>query len=566
MPHLVLLRLLRVLLAAVLAAGALVATQSTATAADPDHALSGTVSLAGGGSVPDARTSVRVQRSVSQGWLDVKGAWADEAGAFSFTLPAGTYRVVLVANRHGEMVVGPFDLTADRVLPHVELQRLPVVTGTVVLSDGLSPLDAGAFVRAWGPGDRVADSADPGADGSFVLDLAPGTYELEVSAEGYMRARIPLTVQGSQEIPPIRLTRLVRLSGRVVAPDAACCTVGVDVLDVAGGPVARGHVVDDSGTYWVDVVPGRYRLVHRAGGYASRTVEVEVVAGADVALAPVRLVPDADALRNVQRPSFAGDAVVGRRLTASAGTWSHPGATLSYQWLADGRPVVGATAADFVPTTAHAGHAITLEVTAVLPDADPVVARAARAALVVHGPARLRGTPRLVGALRVGSTVRVGGAAPAQPGTSTRYEWFVDGRVVRGATGAALLLRPEHVGRRISARAHLSAHAYSPAVEPVAAPATRVAAGVLTVRSAPRVEGTPRVGSRLVAVPGTYAPSSVKVRYQWFAGGRRIAGATKRTFRPVTAQRGRRLAVRVTVSAPGYRTRAVTTRPTRIVR
>ncbi|WP_157529874.1 N-acetylmuramoyl-L-alanine amidase [Microtetraspora niveoalba] len=49
------------------------------------------------------------------------------------------------------------------------------------------------------------------------------------------------------------------------------------------------------------------------------------------------------AVLNTAPPAVTGVAKIGRRLTASPGTWSPEAATVAYQWLRDGVPVEGAT-------------------------------------------------------------------------------------------------------------------------------------------------------------------------------------------------------------------------------
>ncbi len=87
----------------------------------------------------------------------------------------------------------------------------------------------------------------------------------------------------------------------------------------------------------------------------------------------------------------------------------------------------------------------------------------------------------------------------------------------------------------------------------------RVVLGLATFRETPRVLGAARVGRVLTADPGTVAPSTATVTYQWLRSGLPIAGATARTYllRPVDV--GHRVAVRVTLTAPHWapaRTRA----------
>lgn len=77
---------------------------------------------------------------------------------------------------------------------------------------------------------------------------------------------------------------------------------------------------------------------------------------ADAAVLPT--LPDTDAPPvNTVAPAITGDAEVGETLTCSAGTWTGdptPSAA-AFQWLRDGRPINGATAATYELAAADLG-------------------------------------------------------------------------------------------------------------------------------------------------------------------------------------------------------------------
>lgn len=81
----------------------------------------------------------------------------------------------------------------------------------------------------------------------------------------------------------------------------------------------------------------------------------------------------------------------------------------------------------------------------------------------------------------------------------------------------------------------------------------------LVKTSAPSITGTAKVGSTLTANRGVWVSSSgsppsasIVYRYQWLANGGAIAGATASTYTPNTSMTGKRISVKVTVSASGY--------------
>ena len=67
---------------------------------------------------------------------------------------------------------------------------------------------------------------------------------------------------------------------------------------------------------------------------------------------------------NTVRPTVAGTAKVGKRLTARVGTWTPRPASYAYQWLRGTTPIRGATHAGYVPVRADGGKRVTVRVVA----------------------------------------------------------------------------------------------------------------------------------------------------------------------------------------------------------
>ena len=80
------------------------------------------------------------------------------------------------------------------------------------------------------------------------------------------------------------------------------------------------------------------------------------------------------------------------------------------------------------------------------------------------------------------------------------------------------------------------------------------------------ITGKARVGRKLTArMTGCPAATAVG-SYQWFAGGKPIAGADKATYKIKRSKLGKRITVRVTISAPGYLPAERVSPPTKKVR
>lgn len=71
-----------------------------------------------------------------------------------------------------------------------------------------------------------------------------------------------------------------------------------------------------------------------------------------------------EAPANTVEPAITGTPQEGQVLTASDGTWTgDPEPTFTYQWLADGEPIVGATADTYTPVTGDVDAMISVAVT-----------------------------------------------------------------------------------------------------------------------------------------------------------------------------------------------------------
>ncbi|GAA2105963.1 hypothetical protein [Brevibacterium salitolerans] len=80
------------------------------------------------------------------------------------------------------------------------------------------------------------------------------------------------------------------------------------------------------------------------------------------------------------------------------------------------------------------------------------------------------------------------------------------------------------------------------------------------------ISGTAKVGSTLTAAAGTWQPDSVTLSYQWLRSGTAIKDATRKTYTLTAADKGRKISVRVTGSAPDASSATVTSAPTPAVK
>lgn len=146
----------------------------------------------------------------------------------------------------------------------------------------------------------------------------------------------------------------------------------------------------------------------------------------------------------------------------------------------------------------------------------------------------------------------------AEPTVTTDFQWYRDGVAVDGATGPSYDLDgfDNGWGAEISVRA-VPAGFWATSDVIASAPVTVVNTSPFD-RRAPALAGTPVVGQRLGASPGSWAPvlsdgpttHAYTHTYQWFRGTTPIAGATGTSYVATAADFGTRLRVRVTADRP----------------
>jgi len=79
--------------------------------------------------------------------------------------------------------------------------------------------------------------------------------------------------------------------------------------------------------------------------------------------------------------------------------------------------------------------------------------------------------------------------------------------------------------------------------------------------STPAISGTPKAGITLTAKTGTWTTGTT-LRYQWYADGSSVSGATTKTYTPKSTDAGKVLKVKVTGSKTGYAPTARVSSPT----
>jgi hypothetical protein len=244
-------------------------------------------------------------------------------------------------------------------------------------------------------------------------------------------------------------------------------TSPLGVIDSTVGTAAA----DWSGAWWLSKPAASWQIVFRdLAGTTIRTVSGTAVRGAlraswdgkdttghpvagaftwtltahpaDGLGAPLTVAsPAPEPLHATTPPSITGTLAVGSTVQAAPGSWTPTPTSYAYQWSADGVSVRGATRASMPLTAALLGKRLTVTVIAQRAGHPSGSAASAQSKAVAKGkaPAATK-KPSIKGTPKVGRkvTARVGTWSPKPD--SYRYEWRLDGVLIRGAKGPSLKL------------------------------------------------------------------------------------------------------------------------------
>jgi hypothetical protein len=247
-------------------------------------------------------------------------------------------------------------------------------------------------------------------------------------------------------------------------------------------------------------------------------------------------------------PTMTGTAAVGATLTAKTGTWT-PGPSFSYQWKRNGASITGATKSAYTLTANDAGTSVAVVVTGYAPGIS--VTSIASAAVKVALPSFTTApTPVIAGSTVRGAllTAKTGAWAPAP--ASFAYQWLRNGVPITGATAKTYTSSAADVTKTIAVKVT--------AAKPGITSLAKTSSGVViadppfAAAPVPTISGTAMLGATLTASPGSWSPAPATVSYQWLRAGVKITGATAKAYKPVAADVGKVVAVKVTATKPGF--------------
>jgi surface antigen len=316
---------------------------------------------------------------------------------------------------------------------------------------------------------------------------------------------------------------------------------------------SRGHVA------WVQTVGDgaitieEYNYLH-AGKYDTRTIS------SSSSLWPSGFIHIQDTqIRNTASPTITGKPQVGVKLVSHHGEWSAKHLTFSYQWLANGRPIPGATARSFRPTARQLGDVIRAKVTATKAGAHTGTAQSAATDSVAKGVFVSSTQPVVAGTAQVG--VQLSGTDPTvKPATSLQYQWFAGRQPIAGADNPTFTPTADQLDAVLQLKVVARAPGYK-TLRVRSAPTDAVDPGTFEARTPPSISGVAQVDHPLTASAGAWKPAG-RVSLHWLADGAPIPGATGTSYTPTPGTLRKQISVQVHVHQRGYADAVATSAPT----
>ena len=282
--------------------------------------------------------------------------WWNDAASFS------TATGIVLAE--ASVVTANAGLVADP--QPLDTPPIPVISGLVRVGSTVTA-DAGT----WTP-TPVELSYQWNAYGEPISGAIDSTYE--ISAD-YYEASLSVTVTGG---------KVGYISRSVTSADTDPIATGVfpRVVPVITGPLVVGKTLTVTpGDWTADDVEFRYRWKNNGAnisGAVGSTYKLQktdagdsitvTVSGTAYAFDDASRSSDAVTIQNIflksPNPTIVGKAVVGKKLTAKAGSWKPSSAKFTAQWFRNGTAIVGATKSNYVLVKADRGTKITVAVTA----------------------------------------------------------------------------------------------------------------------------------------------------------------------------------------------------------
>jgi hypothetical protein len=234
-----------------------------------------------------------------------------------------------------------------------------------------------------------------------------------------------------------------------------------------------------------------------------------------------------------------------------------PSVSISYRWQrsvdsgASWAAISGATAKSYKVATADVGSTLRLVVTGTRSGYQPVVFTSEVISVEYSIPLEVRVAPSVNGTARVGSKLTIDPGVWNVSSTTFRYQWFVNGVALPGATSSTFTPIAAHFRDVIHAEVTAVKAGHLPVT--VTTDVHSIAEGTApTATLAPKISGSAVLGGTIRATTGAWSRDNLTFTYRWFAGGVEIDGVTGNVLVLGPEQVGSKITVRVVAASHGY--------------
>ena len=257
-------------------------------------------------------------------------------------------------------------------------------------------------------------------------------------------------------------------------------------------------------------------------------------------------------------PAISGTPQVEQTLTADTSSITDEdgltNVSYSYQWIAGGSDIAGATGSSHTLTASEQGQTIQVRVT-FTDDAEneESLTSVATAAVAAKANTAPTGLPTITGTPQVDQTLTADTSniddEDGLTNVSYRYQWSAGGSDIEGATGSTYTLTYSEQGQTIQVQVSFTDDADNEETLTSAATVAVAAAPNRGATGQPTISGTPQVGQTLTADTSNIADldgiTNPTFAYQWRGGGLTIIGATGSTYTLTASDQGKTITVRV---------------------
>lgn len=479
------------------------------------------------------------------------------------TLPdfSAGYRIV------GDWVVSNFwdeDSDEDIVFAYnyrTGVRKKGPANSLLSVGDGIAVLwgDEGGEVKLWWFADNATETLD-GIDRSVVpvfdgnrIAYATSTDVVvkQLDGIGTSAPRVLSVLANSEFIPEqaswtaeVDLSKPVDAGTLQIVNQSGTVVREIPVEESLDGSL-RDLSWDGRNTGGVRVPDGTYQLkfTNQASDGSGAVVGIDGAVGTQGSVTV-----SSKTFASAPTPTISGTAKVGGVLTAKPGTWAPTPTKLSYQWLRNGKPISGATAATYTLAAADVNASVSVRVTATLAGY-LATSSTAKAVKVSAGSFSKAPVPTISGTAKFGSVLS---AKPGtwSPGATLSYQWLRNGKPISKATAAKYTLTAADIGSTVTVRVRAVRAGYT-TTDRISSK-RKVIAASFAKTATPKISGKAKVKRKLTVKVGTWSPKPTKVKYQWLRNGKAIAKATKASYTVVAKDKGKRISVKVTFTKTGY--------------